>query len=84
MCGGAPSPSPDADQTPHLNAFEHVTVPASVPVIASGGADSPAHLVEAVRAGADAVLAASIFHRGDYDVGEIKQALAASGVEVRP
>ncbi len=36
VCGGAPSPSPDADQTPHLNAFEHVTVPASVPVIASG------------------------------------------------
>lgn len=54
-----------------------------VPVIASGGASSPSHLVEAVRAGADAVLAASIFHDGDRSVGEVKAFLSASGVEVR-
>lgn len=55
----------------------------TVPVIASGGASRPDHLVAAVRAGADAVLAASIFHDGDRTVGEVKAFLAASGVEVR-
>ena len=55
-----------------------------VPVIASGGADSPEHMVEAFAAGADAVLAASIFHDGDLTVGDVKRALAAHGVEVRP
>jgi cyclase len=55
----------------------------SVPVIASGGAASPDHLLEAVRAGADAVLAASIFHDGVHTVGEVKRRLAAAGVEVR-
>jgi len=54
-----------------------------VPVIASGGANSPEHLVEAVRAGAAAVLAASIFHDRDTTVGQLKDALAAAGVEVR-
>lgn len=56
---------------------------AGVPVIASGGADSPRHLLEALRAGADAVLAASIFHDGDYTVGQVKEFLAGQGVEVR-
>ena len=55
----------------------------SVPVIASGGAGELHHLVEAVRAGADAVLCASIFHYGRYRVGEAKQALAAAGIPVR-
>ena len=55
----------------------------SVPVIASGGADSPIHLLEAIRAGADAVLAASIFHDGDNTVAEVKNYLSANGVEVR-
>lgn len=55
----------------------------SVPVIASGGADSPPHMIEAVRAGADAVLAASIFHYGDYRVDGLKDILAENGVEVR-
>jgi cyclase len=60
-------------------------VSSSVPVhvIASGGAASPEHLIEAFRAGADAVLAASIFHDGEYTVGSIKDALAARGIEVR-
>jgi cyclase len=55
-----------------------------VPVIASGGAATPAHLKEAFDAGADAVLAASIFHDDVMTVGDIKRALAALGVHVRP
>jgi imidazoleglycerol phosphate synthase cyclase subunit len=55
-----------------------------VPVIASGGAATAAHMVEALRAGADAVLAASIFHYGEYTVAALKAELAAAGVEVRP
>jgi cyclase len=54
-----------------------------VPVIASGGAGELDHLVEALRAGADAVLCASIFHYGRYTVGDVKEHLAASGVPVR-
>jgi cyclase len=54
-----------------------------VPVIASGGAGEPAHLVAAARAGAAAVLAASIFHRGTHTVGDVKAALAAAGLRVR-
>ena len=55
----------------------------SVPVIASGGAGEPVHLVAALEAGADAVLCASIFHYGRHTVGEIKQHLARAGVPVR-
>jgi imidazoleglycerol phosphate synthase cyclase subunit len=55
-----------------------------VPVIASGGAATPEHLKDALDAGADAVLAASIFHDDDLTVGEVKRALAALGVRVRP
>jgi imidazoleglycerol phosphate synthase cyclase subunit len=55
----------------------------TVPVIASGGAAHPAHLVEALQAGADAVLAASIFHDGDFTVGDVKKAIATAGFEVR-
>ncbi len=54
-----------------------------VPVIASGGAASPAHLIEALRAGADAVLAASIFHFGEYTVNVLKTQLAQAGLAVR-
>lgn len=54
-----------------------------VPIIASGGADSAAHMLEAFAAGADAVLAASIFHDGVTTVGDVKQELASAGVEVR-
>ena len=55
-----------------------------VPVVASGGAANPGHLVDAARAGADAVLAASIFHDGRFTVADVKRALARAGVEVRP
>ncbi len=54
-----------------------------VPVVASGGARPPTHLVEALRAGADAVLAASIFHDGDLSVAEVKDELFAHGIAVR-
>jgi cyclase len=54
-----------------------------VPVIASGGAGELEHLVEALRAGADAALSASIFHYGQHTVGEAKEHLAAAGVPVR-
>jgi cyclase len=57
---------------------------APVPVIASGGAGELRHLSEAIRAGADAVLCASIFHYGHHTVAEAKQRLAADGVAVRP
>ena len=56
-----------------------------VPVIASGGVGSLDHLVEgAVDGGADGLLAASIFHRGEFTVAEAKARLQAAGVAVRP
>jgi cyclase len=56
-----------------------------VPVIASGGAGGPSHMVEALTEGrADAVLAASIFHFGTYSISEVKDALAAAGLPMRP
>jgi cyclase len=54
-----------------------------VPLVASGGAGTPEHFVEAARAGADAVLAASVFHFGTLTVGQVKQALRDAGVTVR-
>jgi len=55
-----------------------------VPVIASGGVGNLDHLVEGVQEGeADAVLAASIFHFGEYSIAEAKQHMARRGVEVR-
>jgi len=55
-----------------------------VPVIASGGAGAPLHFVEAVKQGkANAVLAAGIFHFGDYTIRETKQIMAEAGIDVR-
>ncbi|WP_199153981.1 imidazole glycerol phosphate synthase subunit HisF [Chromobacterium sp. ASV23] len=55
-----------------------------IPVIASGGVGNLQHLVDGVKEGhADAVLAASIFHFGEYTVSEAKQAMCAAGIEVR-
>jgi cyclase len=57
----------------------------TVPVIASGGAGNPRHMVEALTTGrADAVLAASIFHFGTYSIRQVKEELAAAGVPIRP
>jgi len=55
-----------------------------VPVIASGGVGTLEHLAEGVIEGkADAVLAASIFHFGEYTIAEAKQVMAAKGIEMR-
>ena len=57
----------------------------TVPVIASGGAGGPGHMAEALTDGrADAVLAASIFHFGEYSIGEVKQYLLDAGLPIRP
>jgi cyclase len=62
-----------------------VTSAVGVPVVASGGAGEPEHMVAAiVEGGADAVLAASIFHRDIHSIAAVKRALAAAGVPVRP
>ncbi|HEY3797906.1 MAG TPA: imidazole glycerol phosphate synthase subunit HisF [Caulobacteraceae bacterium] len=62
-----------------------VSCAVNVPVIASGGAGNAQHMVDAVKRGrADAVLAASIFHFGEVTIGEVKAAMAAAGVPVRP
>lgn len=55
----------------------------SVPVIASGGAGAVEHFAPAVAAGADAVLAASVFHFRQLTIGQVKQAMAAAGITVR-
>ncbi|WP_297458176.1 imidazole glycerol phosphate synthase subunit HisF [Thermococcus sp.] len=54
-----------------------------IPVIASGGAGKPEHFYEAFKAGAEAGLAASIFHYNEYTVGELKKFLAERGIPVR-
>ncbi len=55
----------------------------TVPVIASGGAGRVEHFAPAVAAGADAVLAASVFHFGELTIGEVKAAMASEGITVR-
>jgi len=78
--------SMDADGTkagfdlPMLRAVRAVV---TVPVIASGGAGAAGDFAPAVRAGADAVLAASVFHFGELTIGEVKAAMAAEGMTVR-
>ncbi len=62
-----------------------VTAAVGVPVIASGGAGNAQHMVEAVQqGGADAVLAASIFHFGEVTIAEAKRAMATAGIPMRP
>ena len=56
----------------------------SIPVIASSGGARPEHVLEAVRAGADAVLLASALHTGKYTIAVFKEFLAKAGVPVRP
>jgi cyclase len=66
-----------------LELTEAVAGAVMVPVIASGGAGEPEHLVAALETGADAVLCASILHYGRHTVGEIKEQLVRAGVPVR-
>jgi cyclase len=76
----------DADGTEDgydLPLISAVATAVDVPVIASGGAGTLEHLAEALQAGADAALAASIFHYGQFTVAEAKAHLAAAGIPVR-
>lgn len=66
-----------------LELIEKVRAAVNVPVIASGGAGAAKHFAPAVAAGADAVLAASIFHFGEVSIAEVKESMAQAGVEVR-
>ena len=75
----------DGHQTGYdLELLRAIREAATAPVIASGGAGTPDHLYEALTTGgADAVLAASIFHFGTYDIAALKQYLADRGVPMR-
>ncbi|MEV7042015.1 imidazole glycerol phosphate synthase subunit HisF [Amycolatopsis sp. NPDC051061] len=78
--------SMDADGTKNgfdLELIELVRKAVRVPVIASGGAGAVEHFLPAVQTGADAVLAASVFHFGQLKIGDVKDALREGGVEVR-
>jgi cyclase len=78
--------SMDADGTKSgfdLELIHLVRAAVTVPVIASGGAGAVEHFAPAVAAGADAVLAASVFHFGDLTIGDVKASLRAGGVPVR-
>lgn len=76
----------DADGTRRgfdLDLTSRIRAAVGVPLIASGGLGSPADAAPAVEAGADAVLAASVFHFGQATVGDVKAALRAAGLPVR-
>jgi cyclase len=78
--------SMDADGTRagfDLRMIEAVRKAVDVPVIASGGAGEVEHFLPAVRAGADAVLAATVFHFGHFRIKDVKDSLRVAGVEVR-
>ncbi|MDT4918580.1 MAG: imidazole glycerol-phosphate synthase subunit HisF [Pseudonocardiales bacterium] len=78
--------SMDADGTKDgydLDLIRLVRAAVDVPVVASGGAGRVEHFAPAVAAGADAVLAASVFHFGDFTVGEVKASLRGAGLAVR-
>jgi cyclase len=76
----------DADGTRDgfdIELIEKIRAISNVPVIASGGAGKLDHFVAAANAGADALLAASVFHEGLFTISEVKDALRESGIEVR-
>ncbi|SEI79184.1 imidazole glycerol phosphate synthase subunit HisF [Demequina mangrovi] len=78
--------SMDADGTTDgfdLEMIRAVRAVVDVPLIASGGAGTVQHFVEAAQAGADAVLAASVFHFGTLTIQEVKDAMREAGIEVR-
>ena len=76
----------DADGTREgfdLELIEKVRKISAVPIIASGGAGKISDFVEAAQAGADALLAASVFHSGEISIAQVKQALEQAGIEAR-
>ena len=66
-----------------LKLLRAVAAAAGIPVVASGGASLPGHFVDGARAGARAVLAAGVFHRGELSIRSVKESLAKAGLEVR-
>lgn len=85
-CGEILLTSMDRDGTGDgfdLELIEKVTSAVTVPVIASGGAGTMEHMAEAFSAGAEAALAASVFHFGTLDIGELKEWLDGRGIAVR-
>jgi cyclase len=85
-CGEVLLNSMDADGTTDgfdIELIQAVKSVVDVPVIASGGAGTAQHFVAAAQAGADAVLAASVFHYGTLTIGEVKDALRLAGITVR-
>jgi imidazole glycerol-phosphate synthase subunit HisF len=78
--------SMDADGTKagfDLQMLRDVRARVSLPLIASGGAGAVEHFAPAVEAGADAVLAASVFHFGELTIGQVKAALSGAGIPIR-
>ncbi|MDQ5811062.1 MAG: imidazole glycerol phosphate synthase subunit HisF [Actinomycetota bacterium] len=76
----------DADGTEtgyDLDLISAVAEKTSLPIVASGGAGSPEHMIAAVNAGAGAVLAASIFHFGEWSIAEVKDDMRQAGIPVR-
>jgi len=67
-----------------LDLLRAVRAAVPVPIIASGGVGTVAHFVEGARAGASGLLAASVFHYGEFRIADAKAALAAAGLPVRP
>ena len=78
--------SMDADGTESgydLDLITEVAEKTDLPIVASGGAGGPEHMVSAVRAGAGAVLAASIFHFNEWSIEAVKEHMSEAGVPVR-
>ncbi len=76
----------DADGTTggfDISMIKEVRDVVSVPLIASGGAGRPEDFVAAAQAGADAVLAASVFHFGTLTIRQVKEAMRSAGISVR-
>jgi imidazole glycerol-phosphate synthase subunit HisF len=66
-----------------LDLISTVAEKTSLPIVASGGAGSPEHMIAAIGAGAGAVLAASIFHFGEWSIAEVKEHMRQAGIPVR-
>jgi cyclase len=66
-----------------LDLISEVASRTNLPIVASGGAGEPEHMISAVRAGASAVLAASIFHFGEWTISGVKEKMCEAGISIR-
>jgi cyclase len=76
----------DADGTESgydLELISEIASRTNLPIVASGGAGEPEHMISAVRTGAGALLAASIFHFGEWTISDVKEKLREAGISVR-